>query len=288
MDQGEVIIRPSSKGDDHLTVTWKVADGICQHIDKEEGKVNAFSLGKLLKINNEDFEDLDEIIARHVNPMASHAREILSFKYYRNTDGGNRDKAKELLKAEKSKQGGKIHYFLSATKEFPGKFMLSYMPRTNARHEYVTVTPDGFRFRKQNFDSLSSLFKWFKEHFRDAIPGTPMTPGGGRLTNRTPYMTGTPGNAVITPGAMSMAAAGTPYGTTPGGSIPVAAMNTPYTPSGHTPFMTPNAMATPRQTPRMHPHSAGRAPYSRNTPSTPGSRRSIPGGRSAMPPPAKY
>lgn len=34
------------QGSDHLTVTWKVADGICQHIDvREEGKENAFSLG---------------------------------------------------------------------------------------------------------------------------------------------------------------------------------------------------------------------------------------------------
>lgn len=49
MDQGEVIIRPSSKGADHLTITWKVADRIYQHIDiKEEGKANAFSLGKNL------------------------------------------------------------------------------------------------------------------------------------------------------------------------------------------------------------------------------------------------
>nr|NVI78477.1 Spt6 [Cucujiformia] len=28
MDQGEVIVRPSSKGADHLTITWKVADNI--------------------------------------------------------------------------------------------------------------------------------------------------------------------------------------------------------------------------------------------------------------------
>lgn len=47
MDQGEVIIRPSSKGADHLTITWKVAERIYQHIDiREEGKANAFSLGK--------------------------------------------------------------------------------------------------------------------------------------------------------------------------------------------------------------------------------------------------
>nr|MBE5727271.1 Spt6 [Cucujiformia] len=36
MDQGEVIIRPSSKGADHLTITWKVTDGIYQHIDVQE------------------------------------------------------------------------------------------------------------------------------------------------------------------------------------------------------------------------------------------------------------
>nr|NVI78476.1 Spt6 [Cucujiformia] len=36
MDQGEVIIRPSSKGSDHLTVTWKVAEKIYQHIDVKE------------------------------------------------------------------------------------------------------------------------------------------------------------------------------------------------------------------------------------------------------------
>lgn len=54
MDQGDVIIRPSSKGENHLTVTWKVNDGIYQHVDvREEGKENAFSLGATLWINTE-------------------------------------------------------------------------------------------------------------------------------------------------------------------------------------------------------------------------------------------
>ena len=43
-----------SQGSDHLTVTWKVDEGIYQHIDiKEQGKENAFSLGKSLWIENE-------------------------------------------------------------------------------------------------------------------------------------------------------------------------------------------------------------------------------------------
>lgn len=117
MDQGEVVIRPSSKGADHLTITWKVADKIYQHIDvREEGKANAFSLGSSLWIGSEEFEDLDEIIARHVTPMAAHARDLLYFKYYRDTEGGLKDKMEELLKEEKKKNASKIHYFISVAK----------------------------------------------------------------------------------------------------------------------------------------------------------------------------
>jgi transcription elongation factor SPT6 len=98
-------------------VTWKVADGIYQHIDvREEGKENAFSLGQSLWIGNEEFEDLDEIIARHVTPMASYVRDMFSFKYYRDSEGGLKDKAEEFLKDEKRKNPAKIHYVVSVAK----------------------------------------------------------------------------------------------------------------------------------------------------------------------------
>ena len=43
-----------------------MTDEIYQHIDvREEGKTNAFSLGNSLWIGTEEFEDLDEIIARY-------------------------------------------------------------------------------------------------------------------------------------------------------------------------------------------------------------------------------
>ena len=78
--------------------------------------------------------------------------------------------------------------------------------------------------------------------------GTPqITP---RNSQRTPYMgSNTPGG--ITPGAMSMAAAATPYGSgaTPGGFN----INTPYTPSGQTPILTPYNTPGPSSTPRMAP-----------------------------------
>ena len=65
----------------------------------------------------------------------------------------------------------RIPYYLTLTKQYPGKILLSYMPRIKSRHEYITITPDGLRYRQQNFHSLNSLMRWFKEHFRDPIPG---------------------------------------------------------------------------------------------------------------------
>ncbi|CAH2250199.1 transcription elongation factor SPT6 [Pararge aegeria] len=237
MAQGEVIIRPSSKGSDHLTVTWKVADGICQHIDvREEGKENAFSLGRSLWIQGSEFEDLDEIIARHVTPMAGHARDLISYKYYKPL-GGMRDKAEEILKEEKAKNANKIHYVISAAKNHPGRFLLSYLPRSRCTHEYVSVTPDGYKFRQRMFDSLGGLLKWFKEHFREPPPSN--TPVQRTPALRTPHggMTST---MYHTP------AAHTPAFHTPAHTPGPAYINTPYTPSAQTPYMTPFA-TTPRQ-----------------------------------------
>lgn len=271
MDQGEAIIRPSSKGSDHLTVTWKVCNEIYQHIDvREEGKENAFSLGTSLWIGNEEFEDLDEIIARHVTPMAAYARDLLGYKYYRESCGGMKDKMEELLKEEKKKNPNKIHYFVSASKNYPGKFLLSYLPRGKIMHEYVTVTPEGFRFRQQIFESLNSLLKWFKEHFKDPIPSaTPqmITPRSLTSSSRVSFPTPALSQSSITSAdaihkvaknmpshmlhSLSQVASKTPnYPYTPGYGGQSSYVNTPYTPSGQTPFMTPYHATS--QTPRSY------------------------------------
>ena len=134
-----------------------------QHIDvREEGKANSFSLGQSLWIGNEEFEDLDKIIARHIYPTASHSRDILSFKYFRtDTDGGSKTKCEAMIVSEKRANPAKIQYFFSASKELSGKFMLTYMPRDKVRHEFITVTPDGSDLGDRIL-SLLGLMKWFK------------------------------------------------------------------------------------------------------------------------------
>ncbi|KRZ77424.1 Transcription elongation factor SPT6 [Trichinella papuae] len=184
MDEGDAIIRPSSKGADFLTLTWKVCDGIYQHVSiREENKENSFSLGRSLIIGAEVYEDLDEILARFVHPVAMSVREVLTYKYYRDSNGGDTQILENFLIEEKQRNGGnKIPYSLSACKDYPGKFLLSYLPNARVRHEYFTALPDGFRFRGRIFNNLNSLLAWFKQHFNEPPPGTPLATPTDRLS----------------------------------------------------------------------------------------------------------
>uniref|UniRef100_A0A4W5KQZ0 Transcription elongation factor SPT6 n=1 Tax=Hucho hucho TaxID=62062 RepID=A0A4W5KQZ0_9TELE len=196
MDQGDVVIRPSSKGENHLTVTWKVADGIYQHVDvREEGKENAFSLGHTLWINTEEFEDLDEITARYIQPMAAFARDLLGHKYFQDCNGGDKKKMEELLIRCKKEKPAFIPYFVSACKDLPGKFILGYQPRGKPRVEFVTISPDGFRYRSQMFPTVNGLFRWFKDHFQEPVPG--VTPSSSSRTRTPASVNATPANINI-------------------------------------------------------------------------------------------
>ncbi|EDV22209.1 uncharacterized protein TRIADDRAFT_59208 [Trichoplax adhaerens] len=173
LDNGDAVFRPSRKGSDHLTLTWKVLDDIYQHVDiREEGKVNSFSLGHSLRIGNEEYEDLDEILARYVQPMAALTRDIINHRYYYVAGDTEKKELEKLLLSEKKKQPSRIPYHFSASSKYPGKFMLSYLPRNHPCYEYVTVTPEGFRFRGRLHAKLDALLHWFKRHFRDPMPGT--------------------------------------------------------------------------------------------------------------------
>ena len=95
--RGDCVIRPSSKGLDHLTVTWKVADNCFQHIDVLElDKENEFTVGRLLRIGGRyTYSDLDELIVNHVKAMAKKVDEITVDERYQ--VGGKQQAGKKLL-----------------------------------------------------------------------------------------------------------------------------------------------------------------------------------------------
>ncbi|KAI4150637.1 MAG: hypothetical protein LQ340_003969, partial [Diploschistes diacapsis] len=89
--RGDVVIRPSSKGPDHLAVTWKVSEGVFQHIDVLElDKDNEFSVGRTLKVGGRwSYSDLDDLIVNHVKAMVRKVDEMILHEKYR--AGGRAD-----------------------------------------------------------------------------------------------------------------------------------------------------------------------------------------------------
>lgn len=105
--RGDVVIRPSSKGLDHIAVTWKVDDGVYQHIGKiepyrifvellphfaedvidEKADPNLQTVGNCLVVDNgktkQTFSDLDELIVNYVQAMARKAEELMAHEKFK-------------------------------------------------------------------------------------------------------------------------------------------------------------------------------------------------------------
>lgn len=47
--------------------------------------------------------------------------------------------------------------------------MLAYQPSSKPKFEFITVVPEGFRYRGQTHMSLLKLINWFKENFSKPI-----------------------------------------------------------------------------------------------------------------------
>ena len=65
MYRGAYVIRPSSsKGSGYFTITWKVEEGIFQHLEVKE--ITDSSEFKY-QMNGNDYKDIDEIISKYLN-----------------------------------------------------------------------------------------------------------------------------------------------------------------------------------------------------------------------------
>ena len=84
MHRGDVVIRRSSKGPDHLAITWKVDEDVFQHIDVEEiDKPNEYAVGRILRIGKYSYMDLDDLIINHVKATARKFDEMQLHEKYR-------------------------------------------------------------------------------------------------------------------------------------------------------------------------------------------------------------
>ncbi|TAQ90193.1 hypothetical protein B7494_g1457 [Chlorociboria aeruginascens] len=162
---GDAVIRPSSKGNDHLAVTWKVADGVYQHIDVLElQKDNEFSVGRQLRIAGKyNYSDLDELINDHVKAMAKKVDEMMQHEKYQSSSKA--DTERWLTTYTEANPKRSVYAFCLDTKH-PGHFFLCFKAGQLARVNSwpVKIIPNAYELMKSQYPDIKALSNGFKLH----------------------------------------------------------------------------------------------------------------------------
>ncbi|KAI0024306.1 SH2 domain-containing protein [Xylariomycetidae sp. FL0641] len=167
---GDVVIRPSSQGNDHLTVTWKVADGVFQHIDVLElQKESEFAVGKTLRIGGKyTYSDLDELIVEHVKAMAKKVDELMGHEKFRK---GSLADIERWLKSYSDANPNRSTYLFCINPKRPGYFFLCFKAsRTSPIGMWpVKVIPHAFEMKTNKYPDMRALCNGFKITFNAEI-----------------------------------------------------------------------------------------------------------------------
>ncbi|OCF71672.1 transcription elongation factor SPT6 [Kwoniella mangroviensis CBS 8886] len=240
--RGDVVIRPSSKGSDHLAVTWKVDEDIYQHIDVQEiDKPNEYSLGRILRVAGRySYSDLDELIINHVKAMARKLDELQLHEKYKPEDD-----LEAYLKNYVQAHPGRSMYGFSIDSDKPGYIKLCFLNKSTRDGGViqtwpVQVLPGAYKLNNAEVPGVTELCNAFKLQY------------SARLAEQ--------GSGGKTPG-IRLGKTPLPGGRTPGGRTPALGGRTPAL-GGRTPMPGsaggPQAMGrTPMQQPGMTPHPYG-------------------------------
>lgn len=162
LQRGDLVIRPSSIGMDHLVVTWKVSDQIYQHIDVLElDKPNEYALGRTLQIGPYRYTDLDELVIMHVQSLARKVDEMSASEKFQK---GNRKDVEKWLSAYTNARPTQSVYAFCFDHRRPGYFFLCYMLGANQpiKELHVKVLPNGYELLKNAYTDVQSLTNGFK------------------------------------------------------------------------------------------------------------------------------
>ena len=169
---GDALIRPSSKQADALVLHWHIRLGVVKVMEvTEEDKDNDASIGRSLKIKNEVYGSIDELLSRYIMPMNERVQDLINHRKFLNlSEDDVDDKLKELKKATPSG----IFYFFCWSEKHPDCASLRYMINSTRFH-IVMIRPDGFTWCNRiypNIDALSNEFKKNPRGSSSSVTGT--------------------------------------------------------------------------------------------------------------------
>lgn len=161
-ERGDFVIRQSSRGDDHLAITWKLDKDLFQHVDiLEQEKENPLALGKILIVENQKYHDLDQIIVEYLQNKVRLLNEITSNEKFKK--GTKKDVTKFIEDYSKVNPNRSVYYF-SFNYDSPGWFYLMF--KINAQSKLymwnIKLTHTGFFLVNYNYPTVIQLCNGFK------------------------------------------------------------------------------------------------------------------------------
>lgn len=179
---GDCVLRPSSKGPNYLTVTWKVANNLFQHLSIEEVHTNA---GTEYIVDRKRYSDLDQLIFQHVQAIAKHVNEMCRHPKFRE---GTLAEVNDWLESYTRANPKNSAYVFCYDHKAPGWFLLLFKVNVNTPVTtwHVKTECNGFVLKGFSYPNMMRLCNGFKQTFkslvndksRSARPGQPSNYGG--------------------------------------------------------------------------------------------------------------
>ncbi|KAK9370436.1 SH2 domain-containing protein [Lipomyces kononenkoae] len=165
LQRGDLVIRPSSKGSDHIAITWKVAEGVYQHLAVLElEKENDYSIGKALRVADSKYSDLDELIFMHVQAMVRKVDEMMSSEKFQK---GTKEDVERWLTTYTEANPRRSNYAFCLDAKNPGYFCLCFKAGLNSKVVTwpVKVIPNGYQLLNAIYPDVQQLCNGFKMQY---------------------------------------------------------------------------------------------------------------------------
>lgn len=172
---GDCVLRPSSKGPEFLTVTWKVANNLFQHLSIQE---RSTPNGKEYIVERQVYSDLDQMIFQHIQAIAKHVNEMCRHPKFRE---GTLTEVNEWLESYTKANPKNSAYVFCFDHKAPGWFLLLFKVNVNTPviTWHVKTERDGYRLKGFSYPNMLRLCNGFKQTFKSYMKD-------GSRSNRAP------------------------------------------------------------------------------------------------------
>ncbi|KAK6454325.1 SH2 domain-containing protein [Scheffersomyces xylosifermentans] len=162
---GDCVIRPSSKGPQFLTITWKVSNNLFQHLLVQErtgGRVKEYI------VDGKKYSDLDQLIFQHIQAIAKKVLEMTRHPKFRE---GTLSEVNEWLESYTRANPKSSAYVFCFDHKSPGSFLLLFKvsATTPVNSWYVRTEVDGYTLKGFLYPNMLRLCNGFKQTFKSYI-----------------------------------------------------------------------------------------------------------------------